>query len=131
MGLAHDRHHRNATRTPYRLCNQLGQNILLILLRHRRDDVGERGLAGEEVFLGILAAEGVEIDIFFDGASLLRLGKVVDESVGYVGTSAHVPFVFRGQFGEFGCGKTFLLDVLVALGLCHCGHCGVVDVVAT
>jgi len=88
------------SRHTYWLCDHLGQNVFLIMLRHRSYDRRQRRLGAQaEFFRDLEAARNLLRLISFFGivGSFLRL-KFLDEGICYVRNRPSIPLAFRWKF---------------------------------
>jgi hypothetical protein len=82
-----------------RFCNQLGQNIFLVMLGNRSDDGSQRRCVLKLVLLGDLVPQRIEVDIF--GRSAILSGfMVLDEGVGDVGTAPQETLTLWSEIGR-------------------------------
>ena len=98
MRLAHYRYNRYARRCPYGFGDELGQDVLLVMLGNSGDDGGQRRLGAETMALCDLPSQAVEIEIFLRLRAILLLFFIIlNEGAGNVGAGAHKALIFRWQ----------------------------------
>lgn len=95
MWLAHHGHYRYPGGSPYRLCDESGQDVFLIMFRDGGYYSGQWGLSTETVLLRNLATQTVEVHIlpWCGDIFLLLFFVILDQSAGDVRTGMHISLI--------------------------------------
>ena len=92
MWFTHNRHHGNARARAYRFRNELGQEVLLVVLWDRSYYRRERRNSFESIFARDLSSERIEVNIF------VFIGFVdLNECSCNVRAGLHKAFLFGGE----------------------------------